>query len=81
MQQTTKENVYNHETRLIRLEETNDSIKQTLTRLENNMIRLEDKMDEGFKTLNSRSWSNFYWMIAGFASLLTIIAHGFKWIP
>jgi hypothetical protein len=80
MQHTTKENVYNHETRLIRLEETNDSIKQTLTRLENTMVRLENKMDEGFKNLNNRIWSNFYWMIAGFVSLWALIAHGFKWI-
>jgi hypothetical protein len=74
MQHTANENKYNQETRLIRLEEITENIKQTL-------IRLENKMDEGFKSINNRLWVNFYWMIAGFASLLTIIAHGFKWIP
>lgn len=62
-----------HESRITRVETTVENINDTLKRLEN-------KIDDGFKTVSNRLWSNFYWMIGGFGSILLLIAHGFKWI-
>lgn len=67
--QHTNQNKYNHESRIIRLEENNENIKETLNRLEKTLNKLDNRM-----------WMNFYWMIGGFASVLIIIAHGFHWI-
>jgi hypothetical protein len=45
------------------------------------MIRLlNDKFDARFDKLSDRIWSSFLWMIAGFASVLGIIAHALHWI-
>lgn len=48
---------------------------------------LDKKIDFGFEKLNSRIWTNFYWGLAGFASIygsfagiLMVMAHGFKWL-
>ena len=69
-----------HESRITRLEVTIENINQTLIRVENRLEHLENKIDDGFKSLNNRIWNNFYWMVAGFGSVLTLIAHSLHWI-
>lgn len=41
---------------------------------------IEEKLDKKFDKLNDRLWTLFFWMIAGFASILGIMAHGFHWV-
>jgi molecular chaperone GrpE (heat shock protein) len=71
---------YDHGTRIARLETTIDNINQTLIRIEKKLDNLEDKTENGFNKINNRIWINFYWTIGGFATILAIMAHGFKWI-
>ncbi len=65
------------------LETTIDNINQTL-------IRLENKMDQGFKEvnvkidkINDRLWSNFLWLLSAmflFSGILcSVMAKGFDW--
>ena len=42
--------------------------------------RLDKKIDSGFERMNSRVWSIFYWGIAAFVGMLTLIAHAMEWI-
>lgn len=39
-----------------------------------------DKIEAKFEKVNDRLWSQFYWMVGGFAGTLLIMAHGFKWV-
>lgn len=60
--------------------ETNTShIQETLARIERNMENMNHKIDEGFKSVNARIWTNFYWTLAALAALAGLIAHGFNW--
>ncbi len=72
-----------HGERITRLETTIDNINQTL-------IRLENKMDQGFKEvnvkidkINDRLWSNFLWLLSAmflFSGILcSVMAKGFDW--
>jgi hypothetical protein len=73
----TQQHLYelNTESRLTKLETTNELIQKTLTSIENKI----DKLD-------SRIWQLFMWTlggfgatIAGFFSMFAVMAHGFKW--
>jgi len=77
-------------TRLALLEQSLGSLKESLVKIDANMIRMETNMNKGFSdinkriddlsnSINNRLWRNFYFMVAGFASLFAIIGHGFKW--
>jgi hypothetical protein len=62
-----------HENRITRLEVVVENINQSL-------IRIERTMEQGFKDVNNRLWTNFFWMVGGFAGVLGLIAHALKWI-
>ena len=71
---------YNEDTRLALLEQSISHINATLLRFEHRFDQLDSKLEK----LDSRIDSNFKWllsvMIAGFGSLLGIIAHAQHWI-
>ena len=73
----TQQHLYelNTESRLTRLESTNELILK-------NLVEINAKIDK----LDNRLWQLFMWTIAGFGatiagfvSLFAIIAHGFEW--
>ena len=66
----------NHESRITRLEVTIENINQTLASINRNLEHIDAKIEK----LNDRLWTNFFWMIGGFASILAVIAHAFHWI-
>ncbi len=79
------------ETTLNHINVTLDEIKNSLTRIDNKLDSrfdsltkkidyINDKFDSRFDTLNNRIWTQFYWMIGGFASIVAVMAHGFHWI-
>jgi hypothetical protein len=55
-------------------------IRSELRGLREDVNRRLDTVDRRFASLESRAWRNFYWLIAGYAGLLAIMAHGFHWI-
>lgn len=69
-----------HENRITRLEVVIENIAQTLSRLEGKIDGLDSDMKQGFKDINNRLWTNFFWMVGGFAGVLGIVAHAMKWI-
>lgn len=70
----------NHENRITRLEVINENINSTLLRIEKRMDFLDQDMKQGFKDINNRLWTNFFWSIGGFIGILGILAHGFHWL-
>ena len=48
--------------------------------LREDVNRRLDAVDRRFAALEGRAWRNFYWLVAGYAGLLAIMAHGFKWL-
>ena len=88
----TQQHLYelNTESRLTKLETTNELILKTLieinTKIDKNstdinkkidtvLIELNTKMDK----LDNRLWYLYAWTGAGFAGLFAIMAHGFHW--
>lgn len=82
----------NRETRLTRVEVITENINATLTRLESKIDNIDKKFDTKFDIMehkidskldkiNTRIWFNFYWGVAGIASVLSVLAHALKWIP
>ena len=76
--------------RIAVLETTSAHISEALSRIENKLAALDTKIDNGmtnlnnkldsrFDKLNDRMWVQFYWMIASYAGLLAVMAHGFHW--
>jgi DNA anti-recombination protein RmuC len=59
-------------------------MKQGFARVDQDMkqgfARVDQEMKQGFRDVNNRIWTNFFWMIGGFASLLGLFAHAFHWI-
>jgi hypothetical protein len=88
----------NHESRITRLEVTQENISQALIDIKSTLVSLDNKIDNKFDTLdgkisnldkkfdtkfdslNNRLWTNFFWMIGGFASVLGIVAHALHWV-
>jgi tetrahydromethanopterin S-methyltransferase subunit G len=64
------------DTRLALLEQSIMNINQTLNRMETRFDRLENKMDTGFKDVNSRLWTSFLWMLGLYASTIGIVLSG-----
>jgi hypothetical protein len=58
------------------LEQIAREVRDGLLRIDQRLDRIEDKIDK----LNSRIWTNFYWMLGAFAALLGVMAHGFRWL-
>ena len=60
------------------------NMKQSIGSLEQDMKQsmrtLDQDMKQGFKDINNRMWTNFFWMIGGFAGLLGLLAHAVHWI-
>lgn len=84
-----KDSFYNmdHESRITRLEVTNENICQTLIRLEKNIDdgfkdidKRFDKIDQRFGSIDNRLWVNFYWSVGAFAGVLTLLARILHWI-
>jgi hypothetical protein len=73
----TQQHMYelNTESRLTKLETTNESILKTLSSID---ARL-DKIDTRFDKIDARLWQLLLIYGGGFLLLLTIMAHGFKW--
>lgn len=83
-----------HEQRITRLETNNHNIPHLLLKMEKRINErfeeINNKFDETnkkierinskFEIFESRLWANFYWTIGGFAAILAVMAHGFKWI-
>ncbi len=65
--------------RIAVLENNVNHTHETLLRIERNMELMNQKIDEGFRSVNSRIWANFYWILGALSGLGLLIAHGFKW--
>ena len=65
--------------RIAVLETNVNHTQETLLRIERTIETMNIKMDEGFKSVNSRIWTNFYWTLAAITALGAVMAHGFKW--
>ncbi len=79
------------DTRIALLEQSIGFINETMTRLEKRFDSMENKIDTlgivvtqemkmGFKDVNNRLWTNFFWMVGGFAGVLGLVAHALHWI-
>lgn len=68
------------EGRIVRLEVTIENINASLMRIENKINIFDNDMKIHFDKINSRFWTNFYWMVGANAAILLVMAHGFKWI-
>lgn len=80
-------------TRLALLEQSIMHINDTLLRIEKRFDTIDFRFDKQelqvgavstevkriFRDINQRLWTNFIWMIAGFASVLGVIAHAVHW--
>ncbi len=66
----------NTESRLTKLESTNDAILNTLIDINHKIDKLDNKIDK----LDNRMWSLYSSTVAGFVGILAVIAHGFHWI-
>jgi t-SNARE complex subunit (syntaxin) len=68
----------------IKMDHGFDKIDKRISDLDKKMDagfeRLDKKIDSGFERMNSRVWSIFYWGIAAFVGMLTLIAHAMEWI-
>ena len=73
------------ESRLTKLEITQENVNETLKRLERKIESLETNTHQSFNnltqmiiqsssSLNNRIWFNFYWMLAGFAGIFAVLA-------
>jgi uncharacterized coiled-coil protein SlyX len=65
-------------------------VEQSISHISETLIRIEKKMDAGFeklekevKLIDSRLWTNFYWILGTMFTLSTlmcgIMAKGFHW--
>ena len=79
------------DTRIALLEQSIEHINQTLLRIEHRFDSMDSKIDTlgivlgqemkaGFKDINNRMWTNFFFMIGGFAGILGLVAHALHWI-
>ncbi len=78
---------FSEDTRLALLEQSIEHLNATLQRFEKRFDHIDakfDHIDAKFEKLDSRIDSNFKWllsiMLAGFGSLLGVIAHTQHWI-
>ncbi len=69
-----------HEQRITRLEANQNNSVNVMLRIENSLREMDLRIEKKFDKIDSRIWHNFYWMIGGFAGILAVMAHGFKWI-
>ena len=81
MTHSTKTNYpNNHESRITRLEVTieniNESLKQINNKIDQNSTQINNKIDK----LDNRIWQIMFFIVSGFAALLAVMAHGFKWL-
>ncbi|EKD54983.1 MAG: hypothetical protein ACD_60C00029G0010 [uncultured bacterium] len=60
--------------------EIKQDIKTLTESTRQEMKSMNEKMDSRFDKMNDRLWNLFFWMIAGFASTLGIVAHALHWI-
>jgi hypothetical protein len=68
------------DTRIALLEQLTERMNITMGNIELRLEKLDSKIDDGFKQMNSRIWDNFCWGVAGIASVLGLIAHALRWI-
>ena len=59
---------------------TLDRIESRMDRIEARIDRLEDRMDRQFRWLMGVMLGGFVSMLAGFAGMLGVMAHGFHWL-
>ena len=81
---TKREAFMSNEERLAILETTNAHILDTLARIENRFISLDQKIDSKFDTLDRKIDSNFKWlltiMIGGFVGTWGVLSHVLHWV-
>ncbi len=85
---TKNEKIYDaNDMKIALLEQTIHKFDETLIRFEYRFDSLDKKidfmskrLDSKLDKLNNKIWFNFYWMIAGFTSVLGILAHCMHWI-
>jgi predicted component of viral defense system (DUF524 family) len=70
-----------HETRIALLEQTCSNINETLKNIRMDIKELDVKIENKLDKISNRIWFNFYWGVAGIASVLGVLAHALKWIP
>ena len=71
----TQQHIYelNTESRLTKLESTNEAILRTLA-------EIKSDINNKFEKIDNRLWYLYTWTGAGFSALLAVMAHGFHWI-
>jgi hypothetical protein len=86
-----RDNKVTNDERIAVLENTCSHMLTSLARIETNLSLLQNriesrfsltdsKIDEGLKNINNRIWTLFFWKAAALAAVLSVMAHGFKWI-
>ncbi len=79
----TSDRTLNHEGRIARLEQIADDTRRILEKLDHRFDRVDTRMDRLDARID-RLDDKFLWllgvMIAGFGSLLGVMAHGFHWL-
>lgn len=76
-------NYFDLKERISLVEQNSIIIKEMISDLKSSNKEMKEEMKEIrdlFHKINNRLWSNFIWTISGFAGLLYVMAHGFKWI-
>jgi hypothetical protein len=68
------------EARVAVLEEIAHSMKDTLTRIDARMIRLEDRQQSDFRWLFGLGLAATAFLLAADAGLFAFMAHGFHWL-
>lgn len=64
---------------MLRIEKRFDAVDARFDRIELRIDALSGEMKQGFKDINNRLWSNFFWMVGGFAGILGLVAHAVHW--
>ncbi len=64
---------------LIRFEKRFDKIDERFDKVDEQFKVMDKKFDSKFDVINNRLWQLFFWSVASFGILLTVIAKAVHW--
>jgi hypothetical protein len=71
---------HSNDTKIAVLENTNVHVVESLHRIERRLEIMESNFNSRIDRIDNRLWQLMFFTIAGFAGVLGLIAHAFKWI-